>query len=116
MAMALIYPDAGERGRGKISDARKLADSAKFSYHRLNEARFILRELGEADAKSVLVGDTPFDVALKAATDKRDKQLADEQCMTALKRARPRRTQGGAIGATQQKIGTQRQASVHDPS
>jgi hypothetical protein len=39
MALAMIYPDAEKRGRSNKSKARNLAETAKFSRRRLNEAR-----------------------------------------------------------------------------
>jgi hypothetical protein len=82
MATALIYPEP-KRGRGNIDPARK--ETTTVSYSRIKQARFILRVLGEADARSVLIGETPFDSALKTATDKRDKQAGDEQRMAELR-------------------------------
>ena len=42
MALAVIYPEP-PRGRGKVDQARKEAETASFSYRRYKEARQILR-------------------------------------------------------------------------
>lgn len=48
LPLALIYPEA-ERGQGKIDPARKGAESASFSYRRLQEARQIIRHADLVD-------------------------------------------------------------------
>jgi hypothetical protein len=56
MALAMIYPEPGERGRGKKSEVLKSAETAGFSSRRLNDARSVLafsRPMAEAVLKGV---------------------------------------------------------------
>jgi hypothetical protein len=58
-ALAFMYPEP-ERGRGKKDPAKKHADSASFSFRRLQVARRVL-EFSPELAESVFVGVTPLD-------------------------------------------------------
>jgi hypothetical protein len=61
-----MYPEDEKGGRGKKSESRNLAEAAKFSYRRLNQARQVL-DFSPDLAKSVLAGVTGLDDALAQA-------------------------------------------------
>lgn len=63
MALAMIYPEPGERGRGKKSAAIKSAETSGFSGRRLNQARSVLHFSPEL-AQAVLAGITPLGAML----------------------------------------------------
>jgi hypothetical protein len=63
MALAMIYPETGERGRGKKSQALKSAETAGFSSRRLNEARSVLA-FSRPAAEAVVKGVDSLDEAL----------------------------------------------------
>ncbi len=57
MALAMVYPDSGEGGRGK-KDEGNLQLSGKFSKERLRQARTVLhysRKLAEAVLQKLLI-------------------------------------------------------------
>ncbi len=64
IALAFIYPDEGERGRGKKSDVIKCAEAADFSRRRLEQARSILRH-SRSLAEQVIAGNEKFEKALE---------------------------------------------------
>jgi len=55
IALAMIYPEDGKRGRGNVAEASKYAESAGFSARRLQDARMILRA-GRMLVEAVLAG------------------------------------------------------------
>jgi hypothetical protein len=67
MALARIYPESGQKGRGKKDEGKEMARKSSFSHDRLNQARFILKHTPEL-GKAVLGGDVSFDEALEKAT------------------------------------------------
>ena len=97
MALAFIYPEPAERGRGhKI----KSSETVDFSRTRVKQARTVLHH-NRALAESVLVGVTPLDTALRA-------MLATEILPLLEQEARVRMAAGGG----DKKSGTQK---VADP-
>jgi hypothetical protein len=74
MAMAMVYPEPGERGRGK-----KGKETLHFSKMRLSQARTILRHSPDA-AQRILAGDTTvkFDEAYEAAATAKARREMNE--------------------------------------
>jgi hypothetical protein len=70
MALALLYPEP-ERGRGKKDAARKGAETASFSYRRIQEARQVLAHSPEL-ARAVRDGTLKLDEALKRVEAERN--------------------------------------------
>ena len=89
MALAMIYPKEPERGRGKKDAARKDAESASFSYRRLQEARSILWHSHDL-AEAVLKGMLPFNDALA--------QVEEARVAASSKTARHAQLRKGEIG------------------
>jgi len=84
IARAIISPEAAKL-------KRKGVDVENFNIDRamLSHARLIRRHLGESVALLILAGAKPFDVALQEATEKRDRQIADEERMAKLRNDAP---------------------------
>ncbi len=66
MVVAKIYPELEKGGRGKKSEAMKLAGSGGFAVQRVNEARTVLQHAPDL-ADNVLAGSTSLDEAYKTA-------------------------------------------------
>jgi predicted HicB family RNase H-like nuclease len=76
MAVAFAYPDS-EHGRGKKDPAKKHADSASFSYRRIQEARQVLHHSRDL-ARAVLSDVTKLDEALqKVITEKKETESTE---------------------------------------
>ena len=88
MALAMMYPEAESGGRGKKSAARNLAETANFSYRRLNEARLVLHH-SRSLAEAVVKGVTPLDDALGAIRQEQQYQQSDEAKLARLQKAAP---------------------------
>jgi hypothetical protein len=69
MLTARMFPESEKGGRGKKTEARNLAETAKFSYRRLNEARAVLRHSPDL-ADAVIKGDAAA-LSLKACKNKK---------------------------------------------
>jgi len=88
MALAMIYPEPEKGGRGKKSEAANLAETAKFSHRRLNEARAVLRHPRKL-AESVIAGTKSLDVALATVEKEKKENDSDEEKLTRLRRDAP---------------------------
>jgi len=77
MALAMIYPDAEKGGRGKKNEARKLTETVKFSYTRLNEARAVLRKSRDL-AEAVVKGSLSLDEALAKVEELKQQAISTE--------------------------------------
>jgi Protein of unknown function (DUF3102) len=88
MAMAMLYPDHGERGRGKKSAAIKSVETTGISRSRLDQARSVLR-FSRPIAQAVLNGTTPLDAALAKVKEQEQYQQSDEAKLTRLQTAAP---------------------------
>jgi hypothetical protein len=64
MAMAMMYPDGDERGRGKKGETRKLLENSNFKRDHLDRARAVLR-YSRPLAEEVLKGVIGLDEALQ---------------------------------------------------
>jgi hypothetical protein len=88
MAMAMLYPDHGERGRGKKSAAIKSVETTGISRSRLDQARSVLR-FSRPIAQAVLNGTTPLDAALVTVKEQEQYQMGDEAKLTRLRESAP---------------------------
>ena len=77
MALAMIYPDPDERGRGKKSAAIKSAEASGFTSRRLNQAREVLR-YSRPMAEGVRDGTPTLDEALAKVKQEQQFQQSDE--------------------------------------
>jgi len=76
-ALAMIYPDPGERGRGKKSEAGKSSETAGFSQTRLKQARTVLRhsqDLAQNVVKGLISLDDALDVVEQAKQQANSKE------------------------------------------
>jgi hypothetical protein len=87
MALAMIYPEP-PRGRGKVDQARKEAETASFSYRRYKEARQILRH-SEKMAQSVISGGLKFDIALAQIAERAKVDVSPDEKIGVLRATYP---------------------------
>src|SRR4051812_27389030 len=88
MAMAMIYPQP-DRGRGKTDDAKKGAETASFSYRRVQEARSVLRH-SRALAEDVLANrDVTLDEALDRVRREQERSSSQEAMLAELRQHAP---------------------------
>lgn len=88
IALAMIYPDPDQRGRGKKSEAEKLRESRGFSRDLLEQARTILRHSADL-AQDVLHARKHFDVALKEVRDAELRQKSHDARISELRSKAP---------------------------
>lgn len=88
MALAMIYPDPDERGRGKKSAAIKSAEASGFTSRRLNQAREVLR-YSRPMAEGVRDGTPTLDEALAKVKQEQQFQQSDETKLERLRKAAP---------------------------
>jgi ParB-like chromosome segregation protein Spo0J len=87
MALAMIYPQP-KRGRGRKDDAHKGAETASFSYRRVQEARVVLHH-SLALAEDVIAARTSLDAALKTVEEAREVSANIEATLDELRRNAP---------------------------
>jgi hypothetical protein len=88
MALAMIYPESENGGRGKKSAAKNMLETSKFSRQRLDQARFVLHH-SRTLAESVIRGTTPLDTALVKVKEEQQFQHSDEAKLDRLRQAAP---------------------------
>jgi hypothetical protein len=83
MLTARMFPESEKGGRGKKTEARNLAETAKFSYRRLNEARAVLRHSPDL-ADAVIKGTISLDQALEKMNQSKSEESSTESKLAIL--------------------------------
>jgi hypothetical protein len=88
MALAMMYPESGQQGRGKNAEVRKAVVSTGFSVERLKQARLVLHH-SRALAEAVLKNTTPLDQALVIVKQEQQYHQSDEAKLDRLRKTAP---------------------------
>jgi hypothetical protein len=95
MAVALLYPEEGKKGRGHKDPGREMATSGRFSRTRLSEARTVLKYRPDL-APKVLSDGYPLSKAYEDARKRQEQDTGEAmkaarrtERMTALREVEP---------------------------
>lgn len=87
MALAMLFPN-GARGRGNHDEARKSAETASFSYRRVQEARQIIAH-SAALAEDVIADRVPLDKALEQVKREQQQSMGNDARLARLRSEAP---------------------------